>query len=176
MKTLILTLFLCICSLLVSAQVNDSTKNQLEEYKDLYEKGLIDSAEYSNLKKQMLFGTPLKEEAPKDVIVIKDYRPQQTVGRIITTVGLLGLLGSAVYWFAGKPELTGPQSQQDLDQYEEDLETYEQNRVLYLGFSSVDTFVGILILDSANRKRDKAKKASLSMHLNINEIGLALHF
>ncbi len=190
MKTCFCLFFLIFLFKYSIAQTDD-LKSKLEQYKSLYEQKLIDSAEYSKLKQELLFNKSETEDNNTDAKVMKTdqmdseslkalkkkYKSQKTFGTVLTVAGGIGLAAGLSYWMNGEPTLKDT-SVQGLKNFKIDYNSYKGGRVVYTVGSGFFILTGVIFqFSSANNKRFYLlKKEKLSLVPQPNGISLVLKF
>jgi hypothetical protein len=169
MKTLLAVLLLLISS--IGYSQTDSTSIKLEQYKEMFSKGLITATEYEALKGKLL-GLPEKQtqSLPQKITIVNTpnyearYKSKNIVGGLFTGIGASCFIGDFAYIAATKDKLTK-----------------EQRKPTIIGLSvssGVFLVTGATLLVVGDHERNiyyKNKKA-LSLKLNRDGVGFAFKF
>lgn len=128
--TTILLLLLSVCCY----GQTDSTESKLTKYKGMYEKGLIDSAEYSQLKGSVLFNN----QKPVSLENLKSrYKSYFVAGGLFIAAGTGLVVGGLLY----NPKGVYSTNQSN---YQENLAAVKRNRYLLLGTGGVCLVAGAI--------------------------------
>jgi hypothetical protein len=183
MRLLILSIIL-----LSNVFVYGQSEEQLLKYKELYEKGLIDSVEYKALKnKELGFSAEPKSKVMSDSSLSKllsDAKAQRNSGTVFTGLGALGLVGTVIYWNKGIPTLnlspnsTSQQAEEALIRYNSALKQYKANRTAFATFSIIFISLGLFAFTLSETKfiLYKSNKLAFNFGLQDSGIGLTLNF
>lgn len=141
----------------------DSTALKLKKYKELYEQGLIDSAEYKQLKAQLI--SP-DTKPPKDLEQLRiSGKDNMIVGGVFTGVGGAQIIGGFIYRELGLSRYTTVNAGA--------LSAYKRNQGLLFGCGAVFSVIGVGFLVSGHIKTQNAKALSA---LRIKPDGLCYMF
>ncbi len=172
-----ITLLLLIISSSVFSQVDDT---KLKKYKELYDKGLIDSIEYKSLKKNALFVNNSELDSIRNQKFQEGLKRSRT-GAILMGVGVVQGVGSLIYWKRGVPSYpvfnanSTPQFQlSQINGYEIKLDRYKSNRTAYTAFSSLFFLVGATVFVSGSISKEVYHDKTVSIEFIPN--GFVLNF
>lgn len=161
---------------------------KLLKYKDLYEKGLIDSIEYKALKsKELGIGSEGNTKIISDSSLSKllsNAKAQRNSGVVLIGLGTLSFVGTAIYWTKAIPKYslgssnTYQEAQKVLDSYNRAVKQYKTNRVVFGGLSIIALSLGLAALDLSEKKFKlyDSKRLAFNFGLQDSGLGLCLNF
>lgn len=168
---------------------NDTTEIKLNEYKNLFEKGLINQNEYEKLKENILF--PKKEEnkvVKSEVVdknIITDLKKEYKgnfIGGSILFAGGIAAIGGGVHFKNNKiPDITkyfNKNGSFNGDSYDAALKDYRAKKIIIFSIGGVCMGAGFAleILGIHNRKLYLDKSKNISLGLSNEGIGALITF
>jgi hypothetical protein len=172
-----ITLLLLIISSSVFSQVDDT---KLKKYKELYDKGLIDSIEYKSLKKNALFVNNSELDSIRNQKYQEGLERSKT-GAILMGVGIVQGVGALIYWNRGVPSYpvfpanSTPQYQLNrINEYGSKLDKYKSNRTAMIAFSSLFFLASTTVFISGTISKEVYHDKAVSIELVPN--GFVLNF
>ena len=173
MKIILVVLVGFICFTRCVAQVQDSTQIKLDQYKKWHELGLISDEEYNTTKAKLL-NLPVEIKQKEideskiyfrkiDTISLGDlhqrFKSKIIAGSVILSFGVVLINGAVVYHYVTKGQIpTGTIG------------------LAVIGSLSTITGAVLLGLGIHDRVVFRERKASLSMDVSLNQIGLTYNF
>ena len=169
-----ISIFLLFFGQLIAQNDTNTQAEQLREYQKMLAEGLIDSSDYNELKRELLFGK--KEEKPPNtttepqiMVLKKDYdvenmlrsgKALKTAGSVLLFSGGISLLAGAMFAYYGNQPYIG---------------------TVFMGVSPALLIPGMVLTPIGTHKYHKAldlkAKEETSLHIGVgNGIGLVLRF
>jgi len=172
-----ITIILLVISSSVFSQVDDT---KLKKYKELYDKGLIDSIEYKSLKKNALFVNNSEPDSIRNQKYQEGLQRTKT-GAILMGVGVVQGVGSLIYWTRGVPRYpifaanSTPQYQLSrINEYTAKVNKYKSNRTAIIAFSSLFFLASTTIFISGTISKELYHDKAVSIEFIPN--GFVLNF
>ncbi len=189
MKTLIFIIAVLFTSKVFS-QVTDSTEIKLNEYKNLFDKGLINQDEYEKLKGSLLF--PKNDFEKKDIEIksvdknaITDLKKEykgNLIGGSVLLAGGVAAIGGGIHYKNNKiPDLSKYFNKNGIfnsSAYDAALKTYRAKKIIIFSIGGVCAGAGLVleILGIYNRQVYINKKKDISLSMSNQGIGASITF
>lgn len=162
MRTLFASLIIGL-SISVFAQT-DTTKNNLERYKQLYEQGLISEQEYAALKKKELdISRPI--ESKNDTLSLKELRRKYRANYVIGSLGIGAAVGFTAAFFKSREKANEVTSNSRF------YSGYIRQGRIFLVIGAASAGIGVATLIRGSKNRAKYLKR-LSVSPNSVSVGI----